>query len=347
MSSGGGDHMQEFGFVGRAHDDHVGKTGQIGDIIDTGMRGTVIANHPGPVDGETNRQLLDRHIMHNLIIAALQECGIERAEGPHPLGRKAGGKGHRMLLGDPDIEHPVGKPRPDLVEPGAGRHRCRDRDNPVIRLRRGHQPLRKHRRVAWRVADRFLLRAGNDVEFRNSVIFFGGRAGKGMALALFGHHMNQHRPTRVPVANVFQHRQKMRHVMAVNRPDMKKAKLAEHRIATDQITCRLAGAPRRAFDLGRKAACHLAHQITDRVERLRCDQTRQIAAHRADRLRDRHVIVVQNDDQPRIRGAGIVHPLERHAGAHRAVTNHRDNVTPMSLKVASHSHAEPGGNRGR
>ena len=73
MGGSGGDHMQEFGLVGRTHDDHVGKAGQIGDIIDTGMRRAVIANHPGPVNGEANRQILDRHIMHNLIIAALQE----------------------------------------------------------------------------------------------------------------------------------------------------------------------------------------------------------------------------------------------------------------------------------
>ena len=42
--------------------------------------------------------------MHHLVIAALQEGGIERAEGLVTLRRKAGGKGDRMLFRNADIE---------------------------------------------------------------------------------------------------------------------------------------------------------------------------------------------------------------------------------------------------
>ena len=178
-----------------------------------------------------------------------------------------------MLFSDSDIKHPVRKAGLDLVEPGAGRHRRRNRHNPVIGLGRRRQPLRKHRSVAWRVANRFLLRAGDHIEFRHGMIFFRGRTGKRMALALFGDNMNQNRSTRMPVPDVLQNRQKMRHVMTVDRPDMKKPKLAENRIATDQVTRRLAGASRRTLNLGRKPACHLSHQIADRMERLRGDET--------------------------------------------------------------------------
>ena len=128
---------------------------------------------------------------------------------------------------------------------------------------------------------------------------------------------------------------------------MQKAELAEDRIATDQVTSSLAGAPRCALDLGREPAGHLAHQVTDRMERLRGDQTRQITAHRANRLADRHVIVVQDDNQARIRRAGIVHALERHACAHRAVTDHSNDVALDTLQVAADCHAEAGGDRGR
>src|SRR3546814_9007981 len=59
------------------------------------------------VDRETHRQVLDRHIVHDLIIGALQKCRIDRRERPHALGGEPRGKGHRMLLGDPDVERPL------------------------------------------------------------------------------------------------------------------------------------------------------------------------------------------------------------------------------------------------
>ena len=77
---------------------------------------------------------------------------------------------------------------------------------------------------------------------------------------------------------------------------------------------------------------------------LRGDQLRQIAAHRADRLCNRHVIVVQDHNEPRIRRAGIVHALKGHAGAHRAIANHRNDIARHPLKVAPHRHAKAGGN---
>jgi hypothetical protein len=40
----------------------------------------------------------------NLVVAALQERRIDRAERLHALGRKTGRKRHRMLFGDADIE---------------------------------------------------------------------------------------------------------------------------------------------------------------------------------------------------------------------------------------------------
>ncbi len=69
----------------------------------------VIADNARPVDGEAHRQVLDGDIMHQLVIAALQEGGIDRREGLHPIGRKTGCKGHRMLLGDADIDASIGE----------------------------------------------------------------------------------------------------------------------------------------------------------------------------------------------------------------------------------------------
>jgi len=60
-----------------------------------------------------------------------------------------------------------------------------------------------------------------------------------------------------------------------------------------------------------------------------------------------HVIVVEDDDQPVLVGAGIVHGFIGHAGGHRAVADHGDDIVLAAGEVARHRHAERGGNRGR
>ena len=121
--------------------------------------------------------------MDKLVITTLQEGRIEGAERAHAFGRKTGRERHRMLFGNADIEHPVREACLHLVEAGSGWHRRGDGDNPVIGFGRRHQALCKDRGVAWRIAGGFLLRAGDDIEFRHRMILFGRRAREGMSLS--------------------------------------------------------------------------------------------------------------------------------------------------------------------
>jgi hypothetical protein len=68
------------------------------------MGGTVSADEAGAVDRKAHRQVLDRDVMHDLVIGALQEGRIDRAERLVAFRGEPGGKGHRMLLGNADIE---------------------------------------------------------------------------------------------------------------------------------------------------------------------------------------------------------------------------------------------------
>ena len=68
------------------------------------MGGAVGANQAGPVDGEQHRQLLQRHIVDQLVVGTLQEA---RVDGDHRLlvgDGETGGEGDRMLLGDGYVE---------------------------------------------------------------------------------------------------------------------------------------------------------------------------------------------------------------------------------------------------
>ena len=81
------------------------------------MGRAVRADQAGPVDGEAHRQPLDRHVVHHLVEAALQERRVDRAERPQPRRREPGGESHRMLLGDADVEAPPREPLGERFTP--------------------------------------------------------------------------------------------------------------------------------------------------------------------------------------------------------------------------------------
>ena len=66
-----------------------------------------------------------------------------------------------------------------------------------------------------------------------------------------------------------------------------------------------------------------------------------MAIERAHRRRNRHVVVVQDDQQANLVGdAGVVQRLEGHAGGHRAVADHGDAVARLALAARRHRHAQ-------
>lgn len=68
------------------------------------MRRAVAADQPAAVEREHDRQVLDRHIVDQLVVAALQEGRVDRRERLHSLRREPGGERDGMLLGDADVE---------------------------------------------------------------------------------------------------------------------------------------------------------------------------------------------------------------------------------------------------
>ena len=115
------------------------------------MGRAVGADEAGAIDGEAHRQILDRDVMHDLVVGALQEGGIDRRERLVALGGQPGGERHRMLLGDADIEGAVRKRFAENIEAGARRHRRGDGDDALVLLRFLHQALAEHLGVGRRI----------------------------------------------------------------------------------------------------------------------------------------------------------------------------------------------------
>ncbi len=253
-----------------------------------------------------------------------------------------------MLLGDADVEAALRERLAEGIEAGARRHRGIDRDDAVIGLGFGDQRLGEHAGIARRLRRRFLLRAGCDVEFHHAVILVGGGFGRAIALALLRHAMDQHRTRLVRIGEVLQNGEQMLQIVAVDRADVIEAQLLEQGAAAgDDAAREFLGLLGRALERPRQDLRDILRHVAQRAERGRRQRAGEIGAERADRRGDRHVVVVEDDDEARIARAGIVHCLVRHARAHRAVADDRDHIALAAQQLARHRHAEAGGNRGR
>ena len=111
--------MNELGLVGRRHQHEAGQAAEIGDVERAGMGRTVGADKPGAVEREAHRQPLDRDVVHDLVVGALQEGRIDRRERLVAFGRKSGGEGHAVLLGDADVEGALRERLAEDVDAGA------------------------------------------------------------------------------------------------------------------------------------------------------------------------------------------------------------------------------------
>ncbi len=310
------------------------------------MSGTVGTHEPRAVHRETHRKRLDCHVVHHLVVGALQEGRIDHGERTEALRGQTRRKGHSVLFGDAHIETAFGKARGEEVETRAGGHGCRECNDLFVALGLRHQCLGENLGVGRRAGHTFLLFPRHDVELRNAVIFVRGGFGRCVALALLRHHMDQDGAI-VDVADVLEHRNEVVEIMPVDRTDVEESEFLEKRPAHPEaagILFRPLGRnPKKARQLGR----HLLEEITKAAIGATGDKARQIGAHGAHRRRNRHVVVVQDNDQPGAHSAGIIHRLIGHARAHRAVADNSDNIVLLSGQIARRRKTEASRDRGR
>src|SRR3546814_846382 len=66
-------HMNQLDLVRRSHHNHVRQGGKISDVEAARMSAAISAHQPRAVDSETDGKILDRHVVHDLIVSALQK----------------------------------------------------------------------------------------------------------------------------------------------------------------------------------------------------------------------------------------------------------------------------------
>ncbi len=151
----------------------------------------------------------------------------------------------------------------------------------------------------------------------------------------------------IGVPDILQHGQQVVEVVPVDGADIVEAELLEQRAAGDEAAGVLDGTGDGAVDGLAEAARQLLPDIAQLQIGLSRGETGEIGRHGAHGRRDRHVVVVEDDDEPLVARAGVVHRLIGHAGRHGAVTDHGDDVVLPVGEVAGDRHAEAGRDRRR
>ncbi len=159
--------------------------------------------------------------------------------------------------------------------------------------------------------------------------------------------MDQHRPF-AGIADILENRDQLLEIVAVDRADIIEAQFLEERAAGRHAAGELlASCGRASWSRSRKLARETLGEVAQGQIFGRGDQPGEIMRQPAHRRRDRHVVVVQDDDQPVARRLGIVHRLIGHARRHRAVADHRDRLARLAGELVGHREAQRRRDRGR
>ena len=111
------------------------------------MGRTVRADDARAIDGKQNGQVLQGDVVHQLVVAALEEGGINGDDGFHAFASQAAGKGHGVLLGDADVEIAVGELLFEFNQSAALAHGGGNRCQSGICRRLVAQPFAEHLRI--------------------------------------------------------------------------------------------------------------------------------------------------------------------------------------------------------
>ena len=87
-------------------------------------------------------------------------------------------------------------------------------------------------------------------------------------------------------------------------------------------------------------AQHAVHIIAHAIVRGIGQQVDHMTIEPTDILVDRHVVIVQYDQQVVGVGRGIVQPFECHTATHSAVSNEGDDTSTLILESCCYSHTQ-------
>ena len=302
------------------------------------MGRSVAADDAGAVDREHHREVLQHHVVNDLVVGALEKRRVDPDDGLQPLAGKARGEGHAVLLGDRDVEVAIGIELLEPFHPRALAHRGGDRDEPLVPLRHVAEPVAEDLGIRRR---RRRCRIGHDPDRRiergsDAVILHRIGLRGGVALALAGDDVQQLRAAK-PL-EVRQVGEEGAQIVPVDGSDVVEAELLEERAGDDQALDVLLGPARHLVNRRHPAEDFPAALLDRRVEAAR-EELREPVRERPDIRRDRHLVVVEHDEQIGADPPGVIQRLERHAAGETSVADDRDDLAVAAGELRRDRHA--------
>ena len=335
----GEEHLAALVLVGRRHHHHVRHCAQEADVERPLMGGAVGAYQAGPVDGEQHRQVLQRHIVDQLVIGPLQEARIDGDHGFLVGDGKASGEGDRMLFGDGYVEVAIRILLAELDQAGALAHGGSDADQPLILGRHVAQPLAEDGGEGWLATGTLGQGTLVRIELGDGVIADGVFLGRLVALALLGLDVQQ--LGAFEVAHVAQGLDQSVDVVAVDGAYVVEAELLEQGAWHHHALEVLLGPLGQLLDR-RQPRQHLLAAFADGGVELARHQSGQVVVERPDILGDGHLVVIEHHQHVLVNVAGVVEGLEGHACRDGAITDDGHHLAAQSLALGGDRHAEGG-----
>ena len=204
------------------------------------------------------------------------------------------------------------------------------------------QPLSENLRIRRAGAGFLEYLAAGGIERTWAVPLDGIRLGRRVALALARDDMQELRPSQL--LHIAERGDERLDVVAVDGADVIESHLLEQRAGQHHALQMFLGAAGQ-FPHGRHLPQHfLAAFAQMRIHAAR-QRPRQIIRQRAHVLRNRHVVVVEDDEQVGRRRARVIERFERHAGGERAIADDGDRAAILSAFGGGDGHAERGADR--
>ena len=294
--------------------------------------GTVGAGDAGAVEHERDAAAVERDVHQDLVEGAVEERRVDGHHGVHATHREAGGAGDGVLLGDADVEDPLGVRRREPIETDRVEHGGGDPDD-VLALGAERDHLLGEEVGPDPSGGAGL--AGLDVEGADLVELVGLVAlGGVVAEPLVGHHMDDHR-----AAEALGLRERLLDrlaVVAVDRADVLQAEVLEHPLRRQGVLHALLHRVEGVVD-GRPDTRHLVEAALHGIEHLLVARVR---AQRGEVGREppdgRHVgapVVVDDHHQLAVLAHGdVVERLPGHAAGQRAVADHGYDVAVLATQ---------------
>ena len=315
---------------GHAHAGHDAQQRQIPHAV---VAGAVGAGDARAIEHQRHGLTQQRGIHQRLVEGAVEESRVDRDHRVQPAEREPGRRRERVLLGDADVEGPLGEALGEGVEPGGPGHRGGDGNDVAAAFGGGDEFGGEDRRPVGRRPAGTDRLAGARVDRAARVHLVGLVVLGGLiAHALAGDGVHDHRATEVlrPPQCAFERLP----IVAVDGTEVLDAEVGEQHLRADRVLearlHRMQHRVRGAADLRhllQLPSAEFEHLLVLRLQ----PQRGEVVGEAADRRGVGAAVVVDDDDQRAILARGdVVERLPAHAAGERAVADDRDHV-PITL----------------